>query len=335
MGLLVTTATAAETQSVSEQLFDDDPGHYNYCPSYLRTPFGTRWIFYCANKNPKEVIDYICFRRKSPFNAWSSHRIAIAPSASEWDCVHVCDPDVLKGSFRDGKDCYRYALFYLGCDRLDCTYNQLGLAVAKRLSGPWKKWHANPLVTAKQDGFWGVGQPSAVSLDGKGKVLLFYTRGTAVATGMFVAEVDLSDLNRVTLGKEIPLITDGLTERDERGIILNNGAVALDSKERILYLVRDRHPSDPEVPHWISTEVQVASIPLADLLSQRGTWSVTANITPSLSGKPRNHNACILKDLYGFLPNRNKLEIAFSVSDLGDNWLWTYRIGSTQLRPLR
>ena len=139
------------------------------------------------------VTDHIVMRTgardaESGFWEYGEEQIALSPGEEneagelEWDWEHVCDPDVLAGTFwyqRPGEaepEEYHYALFYLGIRRF-WEINQVGWAVAKTPEGPWHKVGTEPLITSDAAGSWGVGQPSATSIDEKGEVLLFYTRG--------------------------------------------------------------------------------------------------------------------------------------------------------------
>lgn len=138
-----------------------------------------------------------------------------------WDRRHVCDPSVIKGEFAYRGENYSYLMAYLGCYVADRD-NEIGLAVSKSPAGPWVRVeyaadpekdvnHIDGLVSEKDPwtrgnrafiafdasfeeyydsaaaqiaGAWGVGQPSLVSVDKKGKVLVFYTaNGGSVARG--------------------------------------------------------------------------------------------------------------------------------------------------------
>jgi hypothetical protein len=248
--------------------------------------------------------------------------------------VHVCDPEVVAGRFRDGEHEYRWALFYLGCDTLDCTHNQVGVAFADSPDGPWMKWTGNPIVAYPRDRCWGAGQPSAFSLDRAGRLLLLYTRGDPRGTGVRCCEVDLSDLRSPRIGAERALPVEGLTERNGTRPWLNNASFAYDPRGERIYLVRDRHPHEKETPAYIASEVQVVAIAAPVLLGDtpgKGAWQVLANLGPADSGVPRNHNAGILRDAYGRLPDAARIEVAFSVSRLGSDSLWSYRIQAATL----
>ena len=41
-------------------------GIYNYCPSVMQTEDGTRYLYYCTNRNSYEVVDYIGCRKGTP-----------------------------------------------------------------------------------------------------------------------------------------------------------------------------------------------------------------------------------------------------------------------------
>ena len=152
------------------ELFSEDRnGIYNYCPSVVQTDSRTRYVFYCSNKDPYNIIDYVYFRKgvkKGDNWIWGEKQLALAPSESGWDKQHVCDPDLVKGDFRYQGEKYNYVMFYLGVDVKTCKHNQIGMAFARNIEGPWVKWRENPVVAYDDYEFWGTGQPSAVSLEG-------------------------------------------------------------------------------------------------------------------------------------------------------------------------
>lgn len=326
-----------QQNSNSGQMFDDIGERYNYCPSVIQDGETSRYIFYCANKDPGVIRDHIYYRKgiyRDDKWVWSSPFIALSPSENGWDSIHVCDPDVVKGTFDYNGHIYTWAMFYLGCDTLDNTHNQIGVALADDLNGPWIKWSGNPIVSYPRDSWWGVGQPSIINLDRKGKIILFYTRGSSTGTTMHWRKYDLSNMNSPLIegGGEIP--TDGLTEIDGSSVILHNGALAYDNIDYKLYLVRERHPFDNDDPSFISSQLQIAVTSINTIWNSSGTWKVLGNISSSVSGKPRNHNGCIVKDVYGNIPDRDYIEVFYTVAETRPfpACLWTYRIYATKIK---
>jgi len=145
----------------------------------------------------------------------------------------------------------------------------------------------------------GTGQPSVVSLDKAGELLLFYTRGDAAGTRMVVRELDLLSLEAPVIGTERELSRAGLTESDGSAVILHNGALARDAISGGFFLVRERHPFDSATPSFISAVLQVAATDSTDPAVSGATWRLVGQIDAARSGRPRNHNASIVKDAYG------------------------------------
>ena len=124
----ITTEAASETKAPDPvlppshvmQFEPDKEGIYNYCPTVITEADGTRYIYYCTNKDSFAVIDYIGCRKGTP-NAdgsytWSEETLVLAPSeAGKWDAHHTCDPSVIKGKFNYGGKDYSYLMAYLGC----------------------------------------------------------------------------------------------------------------------------------------------------------------------------------------------------------------------------
>lgn len=317
--------------SVSAMMFDDDPGKfYNYCPSYIQTSPDERVIFYCKNRDAGRIVDSI-YTRKAILDdgvwVWGEQSAALRHSDSGWDSIHVCDPDVKKGRFlMDGHE-YSWVMFFLATDQSNNNHNQIGVAFADSIGGPWEKWAGNPLVISSSLENWGVGQPSAVSLDKAGKFLLFYS-GVDSTTTLAVREIDLSDMGTPQIGPAVNVASRGLTEADGGGTnFFHNVGVALDEKTGNLYAVRERGPAPMENPTFISGQLQVLYAPVQDILAGKGIWTVDGNVTPTESGRPRNHNAAILTDPYGLLVGGPEgYELAYSAADTGLNHLWSYRL---------
>jgi len=147
------------------ELFGAPEGTYTYCPSVIQEDDGSRLVFYCTNPKPYLIRDHVGMRRgtrdRGPWR-WSDERIVFSPAESGWDSVHVCDPDVVKGVFHAGATTYAYALFYLGCDTLDNTHNQVGVAFAASPEGPWVRWALNPVAPYEaRDRWWGRASPAS------------------------------------------------------------------------------------------------------------------------------------------------------------------------------
>jgi hypothetical protein len=309
--------------------FTADAGIYQYAPSIIQDEPGSRYILYCTNTTPYVVRDSIGLRKARRVGTawlWGEETIALHPEGEGWDSVHVCDPDMVRGTFIGAGETWSWMMVYLGCDTLDNTHNQVGLAFARSPEGPWHRFSANPVVAyPSYDRWWGAGQPSVVSLDRRGIVRLFYTRGDAGGTRMMMRDMDLTRLDAPVIGPEIPLSTHGLTEADAAAVVLHGGALALTESGGTWWLLRDRHPFPASTPSFIAGEEQIAWSP-AEALAVGESWTVAGVVGPALTGAPRNHNGTIVKDAWGRIPDSGPLSVACSVAAAGPGFLWTYRI---------
>jgi hypothetical protein len=239
--------------------------------------------------------------------------IALAPGpAGAWDSYHVCDPTVIAGQFKLNGAVHRYAMFYLGNDLDASPNNQIGVALADDLDGPWQRL-PNPIVANPVPGAWGVGQASAVSVDRRGKLLVFYTWGVHGTFG-HVREVDLSDAARPIVGEPITLSTAGLMSTEGGSDWLNNFDVVLDELRDCILLVREQHPNPTSAPRFITGSLEVASIGREELLRGGGTWCRVATIDGALTGFARNHNAGFARTVYGAVPDPAGVRVVFSTS---------------------
>lgn len=315
--------------AVSWELFPAGEGFYNYAPCAIEDG-RTHHFWWCQNTDPLRVVDHIYYRRfEFGENRWTPRELALAPGApGQWDCVHVCDPAVVRGEFSYRGQVYAYAMFYLGTDDRGAKHNQIGLAVAREPSGPWLKIEANPVIKGSPN-TWGVGQPSVVSLDKSARVLLFYTKQEEnLATLTYMTELDLSNLDQPIIGENLRVPTEGLSERPGASqVILNNADFALDPTGEIFYIVRPQYPDEflpPDKNPGISSHLQIARISAADVRAGRGRWEVVAHIGPEQTGFAHNHNAAIARDWYGYLPDARHLRVNLSVAARQEKPLWSY-----------
>lgn len=312
-----------------EPQFAPPKGFYNYAPSVIRLDEKSQVAYYCTNTEPYVIRDSIGFRKASLVRGkwqWGDEKIVLGPGVAGWDAVHVCDPSIVAGEFRDGANTYNFALFYLGCDTTNVTHNQVGVAFSRDPAGPWQKWELNPIAPYPEyDRWWGTGQPSAVSIDSRGRIVLFYTRGDGNSTRVVARELDLSDLTFPAIGEEFEVTVDGLTAADGSKPIFHNAEFTrLPGGEYVV--VRSRHPFGTEYPDFIASEVQVAALSGGFLDLKRGRWEVISNIGYQVTGWPRNHNVGMVRDRYGWVADGSEMEIMLSLSALGRDSLWTYRV---------
>lgn len=359
-----TSQFAARAPERTPVLFEPGRGRYSYAPCLVESQADRlRHVYYGGNRTPGEVTDHICVRRgelRLSRWVWGDEQIALAPASSRsaWDSRHVCDPDLVHGLFKFSGETWTFALFYLGCDAEGSTHNQVGMAFSQSLVGPWCRY-PKPVIAYRVDArggklgerygwplytHWGVGQPSVVSLDRAGKVLVLFSRGEE-RHGEEMAIVGMADLDRgATIVDRRRMPMTGLKRSDGQATdYCTNAAIAIDDARGRCYAVRDGElpPADGRFPGFISSYIQVAWIDTSSLIAGRGAWSVLANIGPETTGWPRNHNATILKDTLGRVPDPHRLTIALSVAEAYDTpplesaWLWTYRIATLDLAAPR
>jgi len=317
---------------------------YRYAASILEEG-EKRYLYVCANIDRSDrpvVTDHIVLRIGTKSQSgwdWGSESVVLYPgekinqSDYIWDYRHVCDPKVIKGEFRyvpPGESVartYYYALFYTGIDdeASNGGVNSLGWAVAERPEGPFIKV-IDPLVKGRE--FWGVGQPAVTSIDGKGQVLLMYTRGETSGTNMFFRRADLSDANNVHIEEERIIPTGGLTLSDgSSDPVLHGADIIYDSLRDIFWMVRSGHPFPSDCPNFIADYIQVALMTGAEFWSGAGRWYVLGNLKAKDIGFERLFDPGFVSSPFGTVVwPFSTLSIAISVSHLCPNDLFTYRV---------
>ena len=327
-------------------MFDPyDSPTVNWLPRTLRKVYAPRGLFYayapsavldgsverywlCQNAKESVIKDSIFYVERVQGKITATRPVLHPGPAGAWDSFHVCDPSVVAGRFRLRGKTYRYALFYLGND-VDASYhNQIGVAFSNELSASSWVRYPGPIVPYPNNGHWGVGQPSVTSIDGKGRLLLFYTRGAADSTGGYSCEIDLTDMDRPIVESSVPLTNAGLTDVNGNADSLNNFDLVHDPSRNRFIIVREQHPYPRDNPSYIGVSLQVASIPAAVVRSGGGRWTVEGEIGPELTKLARSHNAGILRTLRGTLPDKKIIRVLFASSCAGSacegRAEWTY-----------
>jgi hypothetical protein len=297
---------------------------YSYCPSIVKENDGTTHVFFCGTQN-MIMVDNIYHIRINPDGTQTPAKIVLTPGSSgAWDDHHTCDPSVIKGNFSMGGNSYQYAMFYLS-NMYGVYYNEIGVAFSNDLeANQWIKY-PNQVVkkTWSYDGdqgvgtkSWGVGQPSAVSLDRQGGVLLTYTIGDLDGTRIVWAEIDCGNMdNYAPVTTYMTMVKTGLTKVDYTGTdVTSNSDFAIDQTNNRIVMVRPVHPDPSSYPNFIEEAVEVVYMPLDNFLHSTGTWTPIFRVTPAISGYPRNHNPGIERNAYGEIENWEEPVIYYTVS---------------------
>lgn len=336
---------------------------YNYCPTIFIDENNNEHVYYCTNKSEGNVTDYVGYRKGSIVNNeinYSNVNYVLEHSAlGEWDSRHNCDPSVVKGEFKYKGETYNYLMAFLGCLTSDSTRNETGIAVSKKPEGPWVKCNSlksdgvtpiNPIVPYSnfqvESTNWGTGQPSLVSVDKKGKVLLFTTVGAKNGTFTNLREYDFSDIDNYQLIRERNSISaQGIRGTVTGASFINNADFGYDEVNRRFIVSKPRQffGTDGKNPSFIADTTDVYYIDdtegenVGDVLfagnNTSKIWKYIGSVDKNLTGFLRNHNSCLITDPYGRIDVKNNIGVAFTRSDeeSGGTWsyLSTYRIYAT------
>ena len=353
--LFVAAATAFAAADIPLEIASgySGSGFYRYCPSIVDAG-GVRHAFYCRNKDAYSVVDYIYHATVSPSGALSNEAIVLSPADSTgtaWDSYHVCDPSVIAGRFWYGGRYYRYLMAYLGVkgrpgdtssDGAKCINNKVGLAVSDSLSSGWIRMGTDCVVKTGMPTQWGVGQPSVVSLDGAGKVALFYAGdyGTRMLMLDFGdADAATSSLRAHTGDEGTFVSTIGISDLMgalASGMTITNGDFAWNRKTGCLYLTADtpdRHDSwydDGGHYLYITKAVTVYRAHIGTLSTESiaaAKWEQICRVrpddlAPDYKTSFRIHNSGLVRNLRGELAEKT---VFASVAHVQDNALYTYR----------
>lgn len=305
-----------------EPIFDEGMGYYNTAPSILVNE-DKSYIFYTSNKEEGIQGNDVIAAREISGDTYGEKKIVLEPSTSGWDSKHIGNADVIKGEFKYKDVTYSYLMAYQGNDSVDEKNYSVGIAVSNDPLNSWVKVGTEPLVKYDKDAYgdsWGIGQPSLVSYDQKGKVYLFFTMGDSVGTVSYVRELDLTNLSDIkgNVGfNSVP--TKGLIENNIY-IMLNDADYALDTENDMLYVVRNYNPESATAPK-LNSAVQVARIEMSKLYTSNATWEIVeerVNMldleTDETGGWERVYSACIAANGFGQLETVETIKLGLTVT---------------------
>jgi hypothetical protein len=298
-------------------------GHYNYAPSFIQDEYGIIYGYICENRDPFEIVDYVYLYKGIPTKngyVWQPGTEVIKPSADGWDDCHICDPDVREFTTKWNGKTYTWIMTYLGVDQWDCNHNQIGLAVAENIEGPWIKFDGNPIVPYEGRDKWGTGQSTTI-VKNDSTITLFY-HSTTENGPYCMRDIVLNDLDNIRLGEEIKV-----------PFLSANSYPAMSKAKDKLYMVSEMRSEGydrSKIPTWVGDLCRVAYVPLTEnwITPEEDPWRVIHTITPEHSGFPRNHNPGFLTDTKGYLVDDNELVVYFTPAVTGSDWLWSYDLWS-------
>lgn len=324
---------------------------YSYCPSVLKQEDGTVHIYFCGNPDNTVMVDNIYHIRINPDGSKTPARSVLQPGvAGLWDDHHTCDPAVVEGSFTWKETTYKYAMFFLS-NMYGVYYNEIGVAFSNDLEAySWVKYPEQIVrKTWSSEGdqiiggggkSWGVGQPSVVSLDKKGKLLLTYTVGDIGGTRIVWSEADFSNMDQYSITPPLMITHAGLMAIDGQNRDYTcNSEFAINQEADKIVMIRPVQPHPSDYPSYLNISLEIDYMNLSDFINQGGSWTPIYRITPDDTGYPRNHNATLLRDNFGHIQEWETPSFYFTVSKAAPDVQpsssshaeWTYHIWKSRV----
>jgi hypothetical protein len=340
-----------------------DPGagdYYSYAPSAIETNPTTRYVFGCENYESAVVRDHVYLSVGHLRDGhWTYGPLKDVfgpqydPDPHGYFSVHACEPEVIGGNFHFGGKPYSWALLFTAESTPDNATNQLGIAFANNLAGPWKP-DLTPIVQTADDfghnsypydcppNLYCLGQPAAIDFGPSGHVLVTYMsnagspgNASAPGEGLVLRELNLSDvpatgpcpqcLVPLPDGKRVEAVTTaGLTWQPD------DASIAYDSSTHDVVIAYDSGPpnqtaDEAPVTPWIT----VATMNERSFLNGTGTWHVLGALGACISGHSLNHNAGLVRLPNGDMPSGRNLSMLYTVANhnIGPMWgVWGYRM---------
>ncbi len=176
------------------QLPGSGNGGWRYGPSYIYYGDG-RVDAYFASGGDSGEWDRITHRSSSDDGkTWSAEKIVVYPTPDSMDDHSCCDPGAV----------YFNGYYYIGYTSTlnDGGYcNNIFVARSEDPDGPFEKWNGSgwggapaPLIYFDQSyGYWGIGEPSFVELNGT--LYIYYTYSTPMKVFLMLATADARNEN--------------------------------------------------------------------------------------------------------------------------------------------
>lgn len=314
-----------------------NPSGYNYAPSLI-VEGGTTDIWWCGQGK----TDVIFHRTYSAQGGFSPAQVVLQPRPGSWNRQYVCDPSVIKGSFRnpvDGQP-YAYAMYYSGADNLPGNNNHTGLAFSND-GVTWVDYPEPviaPLNPTVAQGNYGAGQPATVNLDGHSSLLVFTTdltgpQGVAGFGDLYVRRT--ADAVHFDPPVRVP-------NRTGDGAAINpNSDFAYDASSGDIYVItglpgrncQQVACKDPaRNPDRETFQMGLYRMPLKALLSGTpATWIPVGTLNSDVTGFYLNHSPGFQRDPFGRLtPFLPRITVYFSG---GDPYPGTWRIAAATEDP--
>ena len=176
------------------QLPGSGNGGWRYGPSYIYYGDG-RVDAYFASGGDSGEWDRITHRSSSDDGkTWSAEKIVVYPTPDSMDDHSCCDPGAV----------YFNGYYYIGYTSTlnDGGYcNNIFVARSEKPDGPFEKWNGSgwggapsPMIYFDQSyGYWGIGEPSFVELNGT--LYIYYTYSTPMKVFLMLATADARNEN--------------------------------------------------------------------------------------------------------------------------------------------
>lgn len=302
----------------------------------------TRYVLYVTNETENSDVNAFAVRKAVKTDGkfvFGEKKIILKASTDGWDKV-ISAPSIIKGEFKKDAETYSYLMAYQGREAGGNVCNEIGFAVSKTLDGEWTKLGNAGKVAYDKDLYgeenFGLGSPELVSLDKKGKALLFYSWGETTLSSTRVINVDFTSLTAPVIEKGYhDMVVTGLIDKGDN-TIFGNAGFALTSDLTSIATARDVFPLSSTAPGH-STSVEVSKAPIAILDNVESSWSEigtisgtnTAGDTDATSlGWDQLFSAGFVTDAYGYISDLSHPEVIYSASDEKDNYATDYKFSS-------
>ncbi|GHV02456.1 hypothetical protein FACS1894211_13880 [Clostridia bacterium] len=304
-----------------DYLFPEYEGFYAAAPNIIEDG-AARYVVYNTNKT-KNSSDAVLAARKAVLQSgkwvYGEQSIILEPSAGKWDSARVLNADIVEGKFTYSGTEYKYLMAYQGNGITAEKRFKIGLAFSNDILGNWVKTDA-PFIDydyESEGDAYGAGQPSLLSINRQGQIMLFYAHGSSLLTSTRFVEADLSDFSVPLVSGYVTVPFAGWPVDGNPLPMINNADFGYDPVSGYVVAVKDGFPYAGTNPAT-ATKVEIAKILLDDLFETDGAWRTVVPVINDLdlatqgnTGWKRVHSACMVTNSFGEL-SAEALEIGFT-----------------------
>ena len=296
-----------------------------------------RYLLYTTNKTKAED-DPVLALRVGTFGehgwVYDDEVIVLEGETEGWD-EFISSGSITKGVFALNGESYNYLIVYAATSSDSNVCNQIGLAVAKEITGPYVKVGTEPVIKFDSEIYGsnmvGCYAPSVINYDKESGIRIFYTYADAYGHFAYFFDADMSDLSNIK-GVKAMITNEGNIQGGDAVNMFPNADFLYNPEGQQFLAVKDYSPS-PAIKPSFANEFEVLYIDESELYTtDKGAGWNSLFYKDYLDldleeGYERCYSVCVRSDLYGHFI-LDSFELVFTTCQEGNDYLFTQKLVS-------